>query len=399
VANKKVSLIRKCKTPNGWRRYSVATSANGRVKPDAVVVSGTEISYPVGHYELRTFKGSKVHYERIKGNAADALASLKAAQKRSTAVAMASKAGVSINEDPKRISLREEFPRFIQATLDRGSVEAAETYGRSIEEFLDGCVKIYADEVTREDISKFHTRLKARGLSARTVHNRHQNLRSFLLKLGLDLKTIAGKAPRFDKTLPQIYEPDDLAGFFSKLESDYDRLLFDALLQTGLREREAMHLQWTDISQPHRTLQVRSKLQYNHRIKDAEEREMPLPEGLLGQLARYRKQHPEAQLIFGKKGGRVDLPDGHLLRRLKRLVRNAGLNCNSCSSCLSKNECERWFLHRFRATYATTLLRSGMDLRTVQRLMGHSDLASTMRYLRPAGTLEVQDRVNAIAWR
>ena len=51
-----------------------------------------------------------------------------------------------------------------------------------------------------------------------------------------------------------------------------------------------------------------------------------------------------------------------------------------------------------RATYITTLLRSGMDLRTVMRLSGHADMDSVMRYLRPAGTEEVQDRVNAITW-
>ena len=41
-------------------------------------------------------------------------------------------------------------------------------------------------------------------------------------------------------------------------------------------------------------------------------------------------------------------------------------------------------LHKFRATFATHALQGGVDLRTVQSWMGHTDLASTMRYLRPA---------------
>jgi site-specific recombinase XerD len=44
------------------------------------------------------------------------------------------------------------------------------------------------------------------------------------------------------------------------------------------------------------------------------------------------------------------------------------------------------------------LLRNGLDLSTVQRFMGHSDLASTMRYLRPASTAASQDAINAIKW-
>jgi integrase len=126
---------------------------------------------------------------------------------------------------------------------------------------------------------------------------------------------------------------------------------------------------------------------------------MPLPEDLVAQLQAYRQQIPaDRRLVFGKRGGMEDAPDGHLLRRLKLLVKKAGLNCGLCGACVASKECELWFLHKFRSTYCTTLLRSGMDLRTVQRLMGHSDLASTMRYLRPAGTVEVQDRVNAVTW-
>jgi site-specific recombinase XerD len=126
---------------------------------------------------------------------------------------------------------------------------------------------------------------------------------------------------------------------------------------------------------------------WNHELKDAEQRELALSENVLKQMRKWRESHPTNKLILGRRGGRQDLPDGHLLRRLKGLVKRAGLDE------------KEWFLHRFRSTYCTTLLRSGMDLRTVQRLMGHEDLASTMRYLRPAGTEEVQTRVNTIQWR
>jgi integrase len=132
--------------------------------------------------------------------------------------------------------------------------------------------------------------MKGRGLAARTVSNRHMNLRAFLLSLGLDVKAIAGKAPRYDKTMPEIFEPADLAAFFQSLESEYDALLFNFLLKTGLRERETMHLEWKDISYGRRTLQVRSKASYGHRIKDAEERELPLPEDLVAQLQAYQQQ-------------------------------------------------------------------------------------------------------------
>jgi integrase len=400
MANKKVGLVRKCKVPDdGWRYYPAVMSANGKVKPNSVLVGDVEMAYPIGHYALRSYNGPKLEYTRIDGGATEALAALKLAQKRANAVAMAAEVGVQVVQDSTRTALRDSYPRFVQAARDRGSSEAAEAYERALEEFLAGCTKTYADELTREDVTRFHVQMKARGLSARTVSNRHFNLRAFLISLGLDVKAIAGKPPRYDETLPEIYESEELAAFFSSLKSEYDQILFKMLLTTGLREREAMHLQWSDISVSRRTLQVRSKPQYKHRIKTAEERELPLTQELVAQLQAYRQQLPAGRkLVFGKLGGREDAPDGHLLRRLKILVKKAGLGCGTCATCVAKTGCENWWLHKFRSTYITTLLRSGMDLRTTMRLSGHADLESVMRYLRPAGTVEVQDRVNAVKW-
>jgi site-specific recombinase XerD len=59
-------------------------------------------------------------------------------------------------------------------------------------------------------------------------------------------------------------------------------------------------------------------------------------------------------------------------------------------------ECREWTLHKFRRTYCTTLLRSRIDLRTVQSFMGHADMSSTMRYLRPASSKEVREKMNAV---
>jgi integrase len=406
MANKRVSLVRKCKTEDGsWKRFPVAMSSNGRVKPDTVMANGAEQVYEVGHYELRSYSGSKLVWTRLTGGASDALAALKVAQKRATAVAMAGDAGVKVVPDPKRVALRDAASKFSLAAFNRGAKEASEIYARALNEFLAGCNKTYADELTHEDILKFHGQMRNRGLSDRTVHNRHMALRSFILTLGFSLEQvteIAGKrSPKFEKTMPEIYEPDELKAFFASLAEEYDQLLFDLLLTTGLREREAMHLEWSDISFARRTLQVKAKPRYGHKIKDSEEREMPLTKQLVKRLEIYRKKHAEGRLVVGKLGGTEDAPDGHLLRRLKGLVKKSGLNCGECSTCVSSegDECERWYLHKFRATYITTLLRNGLDLRSVMMLSGHSSLESVMRYLRPAGTVAVQATVNAIRWR
>lgn len=55
-----------------------------------------------------------------------------------------------------------------------------------------------------------------------------------------------------------------------------------------------------------------------------------------------------------------------------------------------------FWLHKFRATFATRCLWAGVDLRTVQQWLGHSDMESTMRYLKPSRSQHVRDKVNEI---
>jgi site-specific recombinase XerC len=73
---------------------------------------------------------------------------------------------------------------------------------------------VYTDDLTRDDVTKFHGQMRKRGLADRTVHSRRNNLKSFLIYLELDAKKIAGKAPRFEKTMPEIFEPEELAALF-----------------------------------------------------------------------------------------------------------------------------------------------------------------------------------------
>ncbi len=55
-------------------------------------------------------------------------------------------------------------------------------------------------------------------------------------------------------------------------------------------------------------------------------------------------------------------------------------------------------MHKFRSTYATTCLRSGFDVPTVQYLLGHKDVQSTMRYLAPATNDIIKEKLNKV-WK
>jgi site-specific recombinase XerD len=53
------------------------------------------------------------------------------------------------------------------------------------------------------------------------------------------------------------------------------------------------------------------------------------------------------------------------------------------------------YLHKFRATFATWHLWNGIDIRTVQMYMGHKNIESTLRYLKPSRSQTTKDKVNS----
>lgn len=405
--------MRRVKTGAGWKRYPAVYSSNGRVKPNIVMVKDQETLHEEGYYQLRYYQGKRIIFESLKdASPSEAEARRKVKEAQLSVVVQAAKAEVKIvPPDPKRRLLGDALKQFLADTVDRGSTEAEEVYRLACEEFLRVIDRRYVDEVTSDDVVKFQRALKDRGLSKRTVSNRHNSVKAFWLYLGHNAKVLP-KPPKFDKTTPEIYTDQELRALDKAVTDPRLSLLFRFLLQTGAREQEAMHVEGNNVNTEAKTVEFKSKPKWGFRMKDFEERAVPISKELLDQLLAYKKEHAGSYtLIFGKGGS----PDGHMLRTLGQQVRSAGLTCKHCEKCTDQNvpvrsrECKNWYLHKFRASYATKLLRPhrdtrtgamvpGLDIVTVQKLMGHADLASTMRYLRPAESEQTQDVIGGIAW-
>jgi integrase len=177
----------------------------------------------------------------------------------------------------------------------------------------------------------------------------------------------------------EIYEHGELEKLY-KVCSAYHVTLYKFLLMTGLREKEAMYCQWHDVNLKAGTVNMRWKPQYDFDPKAYKEREVPIPDQLVSILKKFKPKNAKGtDLVFHTASGR---PDTHMLRALKRNAVQAGLDP------------ERYWLHKFRATFATSHLGAGVDLRTVQAWLGHTNLESTIRYLKPARAEAVRDKVN-----
>jgi integrase len=396
MANKKVTLVLRCKTDKGWRYHSAIVGKNGRIRPQYTKVNGKVEHHPEGHYEGRYYEGSKVRYLSNLGT--DAAAALAACEKFARTLVLresADLADAKVVEEPGRVNLRKARDKFIQAAEDRGSMVAAPAYSHSVDEWLKVVGdKRFADEIETDDLLRYQREMRKQGYSPRTIHNRDRHVVSFLRSCGLAKDKLPARAPRFENKMPGEYTQDELDSFFESLKETRHIVTFKLALQAGLREQELMHLEWTDINFNRRVLRVTSKPAWGFVIKDKDEREVPIGVELLDLLSSYKKAC-KGTLVTGTSGNK---PDTKLLRTLKRLVKKAGLNCKACKPCQTRGECERWYLHKFRSTCITRWLRAGIDLRTVMQLSGHSDLESVMRYLRPAEGPDLRRRLDAITW-
>jgi integrase len=398
MPNTTVTLVRYCRTENGWKRYPVAYGKNGRVRPEYVLIDGKQVHCPVGHYELRFYEGRKLRYENVGDNAGTAFTKKLAKEKLLAAQTAAQDAGVKIVEDHSaRKYLRRQANLYIQDRKNQGALEAARQAEGVTEHFIASSGKTYIDEVTKDDVYDYLASLRKQGNSDRTVANKYARLRSFLRYAGLDIKNVMPDKPKYEKTLPTVYTSEQITALLA-VADDYMRLVIELGLKCGLREQEMMYLEWADIHESDKVLRVQGKPDWDFKVKDSEQRDVPIPDDLLKHLKAWRekqhKKHPKSRLVLGTSNGQ---PNGHLLRLLKRLAKSAGLNCGVCDGCKGEvKECQQFTLHKLRRMYATTLLRNGIDLRTVQHFMGHADLASTIRYLRPAGSTETQSAISNI---
>jgi integrase len=353
---------------------------------------GKEATYPEGRFEMRVYEGRKPVYKRAGDNAADALAACERESALLIAKDSATAAGAKIIEEEGRTYIRRAAGLYVKDAQNRNATEAAEQAELVTGEFMEVCRKTFLDELTREDIFRFHRALRERGCSDRTISNKHARLSSFLRFAGADMSILPEK-PKYEKALPTIYALGELRTILDAAD-EYMRIVIEMGLKLGLREQELMYAEWGDVDWDASAFRVQGKKKWEFRVKDSEQREIPIPADLLKRLKAWQDAHKGTRLIVGTES---DNPNTHLLRTLKRLAKRAELNCGKCQGCAgSLRECHEWTLHKLRRTYCTTLLRNAVDLKTVQHYMGHADLASTMRYLRPAAGKEVQHRINSI---
>ena len=220
------------------------------------------------------------------------------------------------------------------------------------------------DQLSKEDIRAFLVHLTVeRKISPNGLTGYCSGLRFFYNEtLGWDETKLFISPRKKSSPLPEVFSAEEVVRLIGAARGLKQCVLLMTAYSAGLRVSELVNLKITDIDAARMTLRVKQG-------KGGKDRYAILSQNLLVELRQYWKRYRPAIWLFPNRAKNGPLSRGeawHIFRSVKRRAR------------LQKGR----GIHSLRACFATHLLEVGVDLRSIQFLMGHTSLLSTQRYLR-----------------
>lgn len=413
-----IRVLRQVKVHGKWQRLPVAKDGD-RLDWGHVALKGKRIPVGAGTFFLEY----REHGKKRRRSVGDTVRDAKAAMVTQASVIELRAKGIEVDDAPE-ISVRraregKSIAEVAAAFAKRPPLglrpKSAAKYIFELEVFCAWARRrqlTHLVQLGREEMCDFMTDLvRVDQLAMKTAVNKTVIVTKVLRDAGCAIKMRKGDWPRITQVHPDLYTPEMLKPLFRAMRPA-EFVVYQAFLLTGFRDQEVGFLSWPDFSAKAGTLRVSKKEGYTFDPKNYMERTNPIPPVLVQLLEEHKvKQDKGEFLIFptskhnvgaGSMGG---LRDHHMLHKLKKIALRAGLNCGRCvgqwnkqpATCVEKPICKVWTLHKFRHTYATTLIHDGFDIVTVQKLLGHKRIETTMRYLQMVQGSNLRKKMDSAA--
>lgn len=249
--------------------------------------------------------------------------------------------------------------------VDGKSPKTIYQYTRTLKCFSEFSERPFKD-VGIYDVRYFLACEKERGVSSRTVENTRANLSAFFQ--WMTAEEIIDKNPVL--SLKPIKYVEEVKKPFSDIEIDAlrsgcrnkkERALIEFLLATGVRVNELSLMKISDIDFAEYSVHVRNG-------KGGKERVTYITPVAVRHVCEYiqnRNKTETEYLFYNKNHGYLN--PGGVRFILNRIARRVGIN--------------EVHPHRFRRTFATSASRKGLEIQEIQRLLGHSNINTTMQYI------------------
>lgn len=167
-----------------------------------------------------------------------------------------------------------------------------------------------------------------------------------------------GKKP---KPLPCVLSADEVRRLFDAVADPFYLAVLQTAYAAGLRVSEVIRLKLGDVDAGRMALHVRC-------AKGRKDRLVPLSAVLLDRLRQHWRRYRPAEWLFPGQTAAGHISQAQVQRVCRRAVLAAGIT-------------KKASMHTLRHSYATHLLESGTDLATLQKLLGHNQISTTLRYV------------------
>ncbi len=255
--------------------------------------------------------------------------------------------------------LRQQMIRELE--LKRKSPNTVKAYVRAVAE-LARYTRQSPDQITIEQVRDFlHHVITQRKLAFGTCNQKLAGIRFFfhhvLGRENVNLRVPAKRASR----LPEPLSRQEIGRLFQAARLPKHRILIMTTYATGVRVSELVHLRVEDIHSDRMLVRV-------NQGKGRKDRYTLLSPRLLQELRAYWMQYRPRPWLFLNRDGTSHLPAKTAQKVFTILKHRAKVNHGHG-------------IHSLRHSFATHLMEAGVDLPTIQRLLGHASLATTARYL------------------
>jgi len=382
MANRTATLYIRI-TKNGRNSFRKPVyQSKGRLKPQYAIVNGEPEHHKEGVYYVRFgTDGGKQPFVPVGADPYVALDKLAEKQRwlRALERQVIPQTPVNAKTESSRLSIDDAVEQYFKNLRSQGKdPKTIRAYKVAVEEFRKSCTKKFLDEIGRQDLIDFMGWLRKQppklrkdgtprkqrrsGDPNRTYFNKVNNVVIFLSAHGINRLLKKSEYPKFAEKPVVYYEAEQVKALYAAARNDEERFTLDYFLKSGVRDGEAAHAEYGDVKGGFLNIVDKPHLKWHP--KHWHIRRIPIPQDLVAAIAERQKQNPGSKLIFPNGAGN---PDEHLLRTVQRIAKRAGGTFHAD-------------LHTFRRTYAT-LFSGTAKIQTIQYLLGHKDIKTTMRYL------------------
>lgn len=256
------------------------------------------------------------------------------------------------------------FNRFMLTMKVHGLARSTqESYRQNLRMFFDHVGKDPL-AVTMDDVIRYQAHLIDSGLVADTINGKMAAVKMFYLKtMRMDWPRDFAPWMKKKRRLPNLLSHEEVASIINATTNIKQRTIFMTIYSTGMRTCEIRHLKPTDIDSQRKQIRVLGK--------GGKERMAPLTDTLLFALRKYWVENRDIKTNWLFPGSRLSWQKPYCRTSIRRSwgksKRKAGIK-------------KPGGVHVLRHCFATHLLESGIELRVIQILLGHSDISSTEIY-------------------